>query len=241
MKREHDHTRGHAKKAGAAAAREWSRSTRNQELLRVAGYPFQYGITLNDLRAQGLTVPPASDQDFSWGFYKQLKSCVHHALYRTNQERERNANRATFVERLERTLARAAEKVASAVTEEEFQEIGLLCREALITLSQAVYDSDKHPPTDGQDPSNTDAKRMLDAFLVVELAGPEHKHARTQVRSAWDLAVQLQHRRTADAKAARLCLSATDAVVSLVRSVWDQGPTTVAQQSAPADAAKLSG
>jgi hypothetical protein len=97
--------------------------------------------------------------------------------------------------------------------------VGLLCREALISLSQAVYDSAQHAPLDGIAPSATDAKRMLDGYITAELQGGSNEEARRHVRSALDLALALQHRRTAGFRDAAICAEATTAVTNLVAIV----------------------
>jgi len=188
--------RADAKKAGHAAARGWSSTAPREELLRFAGYEFHYGMTLEHMRSQGLHVPASRDPDFSWGFFKQAKGRVHHALHQTaiaSRNRAVASARIGLFERLDRTMKEASERSETATTEEQFQAIGLLCREALITLAQAVYNPQRHPTTDGVEPSETDVKRMLDAFLASELDGPDHRSARAHARSAVDMAVQLQH------------------------------------------------
>lgn len=86
----------------------------------------------------------------------------------------------------------------SAETEEDFQAVGLLGREALISLAQAVCDPDAHPPLDGVVPSETDAKRMLEAFVAVALPGSGNEEGRRLVKSAVSLADSLQHRRSGE-------------------------------------------
>ena len=64
--------------------------------------------------------------------------------------------------RVDRTLGEIRNRLESASTEEQFQAVGLLCREALISLAQTVFDPDRHLALDGVEVSTTDAKRMLD-------------------------------------------------------------------------------
>jgi hypothetical protein len=56
-------------------------------------------------------------------------------------------------------------RLETATTEEQFQAVGLLCRETLVSLAQAVYDAQLHPNLDGVTPSDADAKRMLEAYM----------------------------------------------------------------------------
>jgi hypothetical protein len=74
--------------------------------------------------------------------------------------------------------------------EEQFQAIGILGRETLITIAQQVFDATKHPTLDGVESSTTDAKRMLEAFLQYELVESSEK-ARKFAKCAVDLAINL--------------------------------------------------
>jgi hypothetical protein len=118
--------------------------------------------------------------------------------------------------KVDRTVGEIRRRLAEPKTEEQFQTVGLLCREVLISLSQAVYDPERHPAPDGVDPSSTDAKRMLSAYLAVEFAGGSNEVVRRHARASVDLAVQLQHRRTATFREAALCAEATTSVINVV-------------------------
>lgn len=77
-----DTTRATLKKQGAEAAKTWLSTASTGDIVRLAGYDFDYGLeTLDDLREQGLNVPSSSDFVFSWGFYKQVKSHVCHKIH----------------------------------------------------------------------------------------------------------------------------------------------------------------
>jgi hypothetical protein len=127
-----------------------------------------------------------------------------------------HAFEATGWERIDRTVQKARANLASASNEEDFQAVGLLCREVLITLGQEVWDVARHPPLDGVDPSETDAKRRIGAYVSAELAGGANEEARKHALAALALAVALQHRRTADFRDAAMCLEGTTSVVNLV-------------------------
>ncbi len=118
--------------------------------------------------------------------------------------------------RVHRTIGEARTWLKSASTEEQFQAVGLLCRETLISLAQTVFDSDRHPPLDNVNPSETDAKRMLDSYLATEMAGRSKPIARKHAKASLDLANQLQHRRTAAFREAAQCLEATASVVNII-------------------------
>jgi hypothetical protein len=116
---------------------------------------------------------------------------------------------------LDRTAIEIRQRLEQATTEEQFQAVGTLCREALISLAQAVFDSAQHPTLDGIKASATDFKRMIEAYIAVELAGASNEVLRRHARAAFDLANELQHKRTADFRHAALCAEATVAVINL--------------------------
>ena len=90
--------------------------------------------------------------------------------------------------RVDRTLGEARTRLESATAEEQFQAVGLLCREVLISLAQTVFDADQHPPLDDVKVSKSDAKRMLERYLAVELSGGSNAIARKHARASLDLA-----------------------------------------------------
>jgi len=123
-------------------------------------------------------------------------------------------------ERVERSISEARRQLEQAATEEQFQAVGLLCRETLISLAQIVYDPALHSSPDGVPPGKTDAKRMLEAYLVSALGGGANEVARRYARASLDLANELQHKRTANYRDAALCLGATVSLVDLASLVY---------------------
>lgn len=122
-------------------------------------------------------------------------------------------------ERVDRTLSKVRNQLAIASAEEDFQSIGLLCREVIISLAQAVYEPSLHEPLDRVTPSETDANRMLDSYIAHVFPGPSYKEVRTHARASLALALNLQHRRTATRQLASLCLEATastSAIISII-------------------------
>jgi len=119
-------------------------------------------------------------------------------------------------EKVDRLVDSIIQKVPKAKREEEFQTIGLLCRECLIALAQAVYDPSKHETLDGITPSKTDAYRMLELYFLKEYSGSTNEALRRHAKAALVLANELQHKNTAEAKHAALCAEATRTVVNIV-------------------------
>ena len=123
---------------------------------------------------------------------------------------------ATGWSRVDHTLGRAIIQLRSASVEAQFQEVGLLCREALISLAQAVYDANRHASINENPPSQTDAKQMLESYLDTEARGKSNYSARRLAKVAVDLANEVQHKRTAEFRDAALCAQATTSVVNII-------------------------
>lgn len=132
---------------------------------------------------------------------------------------------------VQRPIARAREVLDEAQGVEDFQTIGILCRESLISLAQAVYVPERHPPIDETTPSKTDAKRMLEAYISAEMPGETNRYVRAVATSALNLAVDLQHSRNANQTTAALAIEQTSSVVTIISIAANQSKSraTVAQ------------
>ena len=166
--------------------------------------------------------------------YRQRRAYIHE-LYDPLIQRLENLKTSSGIqvfteptgwEKVDRTIDGMRERLETANKEEEFQTVGLFCRETLISLAQEVFDPQRHSTADAVKPSKTDAKRMLDAFLAAELSGGANEEVRRHAKAALDLANALTHQRTANFRDAALCAEATVSVVNLVaiisgrRSRW---------------------
>ena len=121
--------------------------------------------------------------------------------------------------RVDRSIEEARKRLAEAQDEIGYQQVGLICRETLISLAQTVYDETKHPILDGTKASTTDAKRMLEAYLQIELDGHSNEVARKHARASLEFANDLTHKRTATFKNAALCAEATTSVINIIAIV----------------------
>jgi hypothetical protein len=121
--------------------------------------------------------------------------------------------------RVDRGIFNIKKRLYNAAAEEEFQAIGLLCREVIISLAQAVYDPAVHVVTGQVKPSDTDANRMLEVYISHELTGSANEEARRFCKASLTLALALQHKRTAGFRDAALCVEATENLVSAVAIV----------------------
>lgn len=125
-------------------------------------------------------------------------------------------------DKVDRQIKEARSRLESAENEEQFQAVGLILREALISLAQVAYNPVRHGSVDGVTPSDTDAARMLEALFRVELHGGSNEKARAHAKAALNLANDLVHRRTATFKDAAMCAEASVAVVNLVAIICER-------------------
>lgn len=112
---------------------------------------------------------------FLAGIFGPLISQIRHRAVGTARD---PAELLTGWTRVDRTVGEIRNALEQAHNEEQYQAVGLLCREALISLAEAVYDPSRHPTLDGVSASRTDAKRMLEAFVAAEFQGSEHEGQR---------------------------------------------------------------
>ena len=73
-----------------------------------------------------------------WERYHELQRLVKNSRGATSFE-------PTGWQRVDRTILRATERLVSARNGEDYQGVGHLCREALISLGQVVWDRARHP------------------------------------------------------------------------------------------------
>lgn len=118
--------------------------------------------------------------------------------------------------RVDRGVDKIIYQLETAKDEEDFQVVGLQCRETLISLAQAVYDPSIHKSKDNVTLSKTDANRMLESYFATELKGRKNEELRSHVKASLKLANWLQHKRTANIRDALLCAEATRTVVNIV-------------------------
>lgn len=121
-------------------------------------------------------------------------------------------------QRVQRTLAKINKSVFNARHEEDFQSVGLLCREILISLAQMVYVKEMHGATNEKDSeiSSTDSKAMLSNYISSVLAGKVNEELRSYANATHKLANALIHKRTASKRDMLLAVSATTALIQLI-------------------------
>lgn len=125
-------------------------------------------------------------------------------------------------ERIKRGIIEINKREKQAINEEQFQAVGMLCRELIISLAQVVFNPVLHPSLDGVEISKTDAKRMLESYIAVSLAGGDYEELRSYAKITNKLANTLTHKRTATKKEMMLCTSATFALINFIGVLEDK-------------------
>ncbi|MBD1849559.1 hypothetical protein [Leptolyngbya sp. FACHB-711] len=160
-----------------------------------------------------------SRREYISNLYQQL---VDNLIVLLQQVESQQLLEPTGWARVDRNIDKIVRALANAHNEEDYQAAGLLCRETIISLAQAVYDPEKYSSLDGVAPSETDAKRMLESYIAVELAGGSKEALRKYVKDAYQLAVTLQHKRNATFREAALCVEATRSLVNSIAIISGQ-------------------
>lgn len=128
---------------------------------------------------------------------------------------------ASGIQRLDRTIREIKYRFSEAKNEEQFQVLGVLCRDSLITLAQVGYVPEKHRQFCDIEPSKTDAKRMLEAIIQSELVGSTNETLRRYAKAANDLANELTHKRTATKRETVICINATFSIINILLALID--------------------
>jgi len=118
--------------------------------------------------------------------------------------------------RVDRNIGEIKLRLVQSTTEEQYQAVGLLCRETLISLAQTVFIEDEHKTLDGVKASKTDAKRMLEAYISHQVPGKSNENIRRHAKASLMLSNELTHKRTAEYRHAAMCAESTNAVVNII-------------------------
>ncbi|HVQ40138.1 MAG TPA: hypothetical protein VMS31_21540 [Pyrinomonadaceae bacterium] len=119
---------------------------------------------------------------------------------------------------VDRLLARIETLLVSSIATDDLQQVGLLARDLTIVLAQTV----SHVVAEKlAGVSTSDSKAMLAAYFEHKLRD-DRKQFTALARSVYDLAVHLQHKRTATVSDAALCGRAAIALAEIVRVIADR-------------------
>jgi hypothetical protein len=143
-----------------------------------------------------------------------------------------------------RTLQEASDALRHAEEVEDFQAVGMRCRESLITLGQTAQDLIQLPPAQVR-PKRSDFRAWSEITANTILPGSTHQEHRGLLKSsadgAWKFANWLTHTRAAHFSDAEAATSSTELTLSLfttalirhIRGVPDRCPSCGSQRLSP--------
>jgi hypothetical protein len=157
----------------------------------------------------------ASRRAYISELYHPLLDAIDHLDERNLGGRLQEA--VTGWDRVDDQLAQLRERFATANSVEDFQAVGLLCRDVFISLAEATFVADDHLPEREELPGPADAKRRLGFVVDVVAAGGSNQELRALLKATFDFANKVQHARAATLDEAALVAEATVASVNLMR------------------------
>lgn len=110
-----------------------------------------------------------------------------------------------------RRYARAVDAMTEAEEAEDFQAVGIRCREALIALGREYHDAEWAKLPDDK-PKASDAKGWLRIYADSLTSGRQRDYVRSLSEKTWDMTVSLQHDTNATEWDAEITLAATQTV-----------------------------
>jgi hypothetical protein len=119
--------------------------------------------------------------------------------------------------RVDEQTRQLRQRWATARTPEDYQAVGLLCRDLLISLAGSVFDPDRHQPAGEKLIPAADARNRIGQVLLTDFAGDDFDRLRKLVRSTWDYVVEVLHDRDADETKAGIAADSTIHVVNTMR------------------------
>lgn len=128
---------------------------------------------------------------------------------------------ATFSATATRKLSLALSQLDKAGSVEEYQQIGIIVRDAWIEFAQSIF----RPDMLGQDmpaPSNSDAKRLVECALKYHTS--DYEYLLTSMKDSYDLANSIQHDTNAKKVSVVQLLSMASLCMALILDAITQSP-----------------
>lgn len=120
-----------------------------------------------------------------------------------------------------RKLKNIATLIDSAIEIEDFQAIGVQCREILIELGNSIYFAEM--AGHGEQPKASDFKRKTELFIQFYLIGSENSDYRSIIRklteSTWDYACKITHSSSTTFYEASTCVTLCTSLVGVYENI----------------------
>lgn len=140
------------------------------------------------------------------------------AIFADRSRAERGTDQETKVHGAYRRFAQAVEAMDSATEAAHFQSVGIMCREALIALTQELMGQDWVGLVEAP-PKRSDFKGWATILAERLSEGRLRAYVKGLCETTWDLAVWLQHYTDADPQDAEFVLDATGHLIGCFASL----------------------
>lgn len=120
-----------------------------------------------------------------------------------------------------RKLKNIASLIDSAIEIEDFQAIGVQCREVLIELGNSIYSAEM--VGDGEQPQASNFKRKAELFVQFYLSGSDNSDYRSIIKklteSTWDYTNKITHSHNTTFYEASTCVSLCTSLVGVYENI----------------------
>jgi hypothetical protein len=116
--------------------------------------------------------------------------------------------------KVDRMVEKIKELFEKAEHEEDFQTLGIYCRQLFVDIALIVYKDEMN--TNENNISKADSFKMIEAFINFTLKGESNETLRRFAKSAHALANELTHKQKIDRKTAALCFQATMTLLNII-------------------------
>ena len=134
-----------------------------------------------------------------------------------------------------RKLKNISALIDTAIEIEDFQAIGVQCREILIELGNSIYKPEM--AGDEEQPQASNFKKKAELFIKFYMSGSENSEYRSIIKKmtegTWDYACKITHSQTATFYEVSTCVSLTISLVSMYENVRQKSLDPISQFQCP--------
>lgn len=155
---------------------------------------------------------------FHMGLMERMNTLID---YKPEEFVEAITLNADIAPQLFRKLKSIATLIDSAVEIEDFQSIGVQCREILIGLGNSIYFTEM--VGDGEQPQESNFKRKAELFIQFYLVGSENSDYRNIIKklteSTWEYACKITHSNNATFYEVSTCVTLCTSLVGVYENI----------------------
>lgn len=127
------------------------------------------------------------------------------------------------IKSIKRRLSVAAQELNNAIEAEDFQSIGLVCRECLLEFGKELIKGNKEP-IKGKEIKNGDFKNIANAFVDYYIPGPSNADLRNYSKKvadiAWSYSSQIVHSATKSLPDTKISILLVSTAISLIENLF---------------------